>query len=258
MFYAILVSFAIAASGGVPAAGQPAAGPSAGSADPGRHEVVKANTLWDLSARYCKDPWQWPRIHEANRDKIRDPHWIYPGQVFLIPCVGKQVVVYPKNSTVTETVSTIPAPEPEKPAAIVKPPIEETAPAPPPDKESEGLSIDLPAGMTGLHTSATRFQAPKNWKASGAIVDLGAQESLASTGDSIDVQIDAANAVKGQRYEALRPAAAFDEGEDPRGRYFERVGELEVARRVSGKKYQARIVRANGPVQIGDLLRPAR
>ena len=60
----------------------PAAAPGSG------HEVVQANTLWDLAGRYCKDPWQWPRIHAANRDKIKDPHWIYPGNVIRLDKSG--------------------------------------------------------------------------------------------------------------------------------------------------------------------------
>ncbi len=49
------------------------------------HTVVPGDTLWDLAQHYYKDPFQWRRIWEANRDKIADPNLIYPHQVFAIP-----------------------------------------------------------------------------------------------------------------------------------------------------------------------------
>ncbi|MDT8340446.1 MAG: LysM peptidoglycan-binding domain-containing protein [Longimicrobiales bacterium] len=51
----------------------------------GQHVVVVGNTLWDLAAHFYGDPFLWPRIYEANLDRIDDPHWIYPGQIFRIP-----------------------------------------------------------------------------------------------------------------------------------------------------------------------------
>lgn len=51
----------------------------------GQHVVVVGNTLWDLAAHFYGDPFLWPRIYEANVDRIDDPHWIYPGQIFRIP-----------------------------------------------------------------------------------------------------------------------------------------------------------------------------
>lgn len=48
------------------------------------HRVVPGDCLWNIAIKYYGKP-AWQRIYDANRNQIRDPHWIYPGQVFVIP-----------------------------------------------------------------------------------------------------------------------------------------------------------------------------
>jgi hypothetical protein len=49
------------------------------------HEVVRGDTLWDLSERYLGTPWEWPRVWSFNPE-IENPHWIFPGdRVRLAP-----------------------------------------------------------------------------------------------------------------------------------------------------------------------------
>lgn len=47
--------------------------------------VQKGNTLWGIASRTYGEGILYVRVFEANKDRIKDPDLIYPGQVFTIP-----------------------------------------------------------------------------------------------------------------------------------------------------------------------------
>ncbi|HVK65388.1 MAG TPA: LysM peptidoglycan-binding domain-containing protein [Polyangium sp.] len=54
---------------------------------PELHSVRTGDTLWDISTRYYKNPYGWPRLWAQN-PQIQNPHWIYPGDQVRLRDVG--------------------------------------------------------------------------------------------------------------------------------------------------------------------------
>lgn len=66
-----------------------------------RYKVKRGDTLWHIARRFLGNPLRWKEIYRLNKGKpgkrygrvvrakkknqIANPHWIFPGQVFIIP-----------------------------------------------------------------------------------------------------------------------------------------------------------------------------
>jgi hypothetical protein len=84
---AVATLFACAAAAPVQAASTCEFRPNA----PDQHLVVKRDTLWDISGTFLVHPWCWPQVWGMNREQIRNPHWIYPGQVVYFDRVNRRL-----------------------------------------------------------------------------------------------------------------------------------------------------------------------
>lgn len=49
------------------------------------YTVKKGDCLWNIAKKFYGKGSLYTKIYDANTKKIADPHWIYPGQVFVIP-----------------------------------------------------------------------------------------------------------------------------------------------------------------------------
>lgn len=94
---------------------------------PDKHVVVKGDTLWGIANTFLESPWCWPDVWGMNSEQIRNPHWIFPGQVVYVDrTTGQLRLGSPKSGDTAKVpyVATAPAPAGEarlKPTSRITP-----------------------------------------------------------------------------------------------------------------------------------------
>src|SRR5688572_3758182 len=51
---------------------------------PERYVVQRGDTLWSIAQRYTDSPWRWSELWNLNKDQVKNPHRIYPGDVLVL------------------------------------------------------------------------------------------------------------------------------------------------------------------------------
>lgn len=66
---------------------------------PDEYTVKPGDTLWDIAAKFLKDPWYWPEVWYIN-PQVENPHLIYPGDVLaLVTIDGEQRITTVRGSS---------------------------------------------------------------------------------------------------------------------------------------------------------------
>lgn len=153
-----------------------------------KHSVAKGDTLWDISGKYLKDNFRWKEIYEANKDKIKNPDLIYPGQEFRIVISTPITKIEPDVTVSTpvaqvETkvvVSTPPIVQPVKKVEKKIKPIQPVTVPPSTEVPKETVTEDVATGPfekeIKIKPTKTTFIVPFDWGWEPDGYIIGAQE----------------------------------------------------------------------------------
>ncbi|HNX59387.1 MAG TPA: LysM peptidoglycan-binding domain-containing protein, partial [Spirochaetota bacterium] len=139
----------------------------------------KTDCLWRIAEKLYRNARLWPVIYMANRDQIKDPDLIYPGQKLVIPPA-------PKKKKAWELDKPIPIPQPEN--------VE-------PEKDNSAVNTDQPA-VKNESPADTTETAPSEDNSDNAVEPTGdteppAEETVEQPSDTTDATDNGGDSVDG-------------------------------------------------------------
>ena len=208
------------------------------------YTIKKGDTLWDISAKFLKDPFLWPKLWQRN-PYITNPHWIYPGRpITLVPLEEpKKVAEEPKKEP--------PSPPLPKEVVVQKlaPPVEAKPEVKPPEEK--------PLGWPDIRSAG--FVSDIDYRGIGVILDSKEGKNLMSAGDITYLTFNTDEKILlGDKYTIFR--VSDDMIRNPQtgkriGRKYNILGNVQVID-MNGNFYTAKVIESFDAIEKGDRLKP--
>ncbi len=222
----------------------------------GMYTIKKGDTLWDISSKFLKDPFLWPKLWERN-PYITNPHLIFPGNPIRLsaaePVKKEEVKEEPKK--VVE----------EKPKEAVKEAEVKKVESPPPavEKKEEMVAEKKPGKVEEkpLYFPEVRdagFMSDIPYRGIGIVLEGKEGKNLMSAGDIVYLAFRTSEPILvGNKYTVFR---ASDEIRHPItekliGRKYNIIGNVQIIDRY-GSFFTAKITESFDAVMKGDLIQP--
>jgi len=236
----------------------------------GVYTIKKGDTLWDISSKFLKDPFLWPKLWEKN-PYITNPHWIYPGNSIRLTAVEPAKGEAPQPVKKEET----PKAAEEKPQGAVKEPeakepeVEKVeSPMPPPSEKKQGevaevkpevkpAPVDEKPGYFRENRSAG-FMSSLEYRGIGIVLESRDGKNLMSEGDILYLTLKTGESIAiGNKYTVFRAAREIRHPvTDQRvGRKYLIMGVVQLIDQHSNF-YTARVIECFDAIWIGDYIQP--
>ncbi len=214
--------------------------------EPFVYTIVPHDTLWDISGKFLKNPFKWPKIWELN-PYIKNPDLIYPGNVVKILPDGTMVVIGGKKADVEKLPVVAIEPGMDK-TVVLEPAFEPKGPAP---------KAPVPT-MSSDAMERTGFISKEELELSGAVIESKEDKLYSAKGDRIFVSFKDLGGVKtGDRFAIFRvgPAVPHPVTKKNLGNTVDIRGYATVTAK-GGDAVEAKIDASYKEIEAGDMLRP--
>lgn len=234
-----------------PAAEEPAAAPAPAPeprvtredvrrTSPARYTVRRGDTLWDIAARFLRDPWVWPEIWQVN-PAIENPHLIYPGDVITLAYIdGEPRLIVDRPDLDMRDIPVEPGVRRLEPG-IRRMPVEEAIASIPADAIRQFLN------RPRVITRAEMDHAP---------YIIGNHEGRLISGEGQEVFARGFDAEQAGRYSVFRPGSDLVDPDTGEVLGYEAIYAGEAAVRDYGDPTRLQLTRTEREVLNGDRLLP--
>jgi len=218
------------------------------------YTIKQGDTLWDISSKFLKDPFLWPKLWQRN-PYITNPHWVYPGQlIHLSPLEDLKKVE-----------ETRPREEPQKVVVEEKPKeavVEVKKVEPPPvEKKVEAVAESKPVMRKREvfpEVKSAGFLSDINLQGIGIILDSKEGKNLMAQGDIVYLAFKTSKPIMvGDKYTVFRVSEVernFATNENVVRRY-NIIGNVQIIDQ-QGNFFTARVIEALDGILVGDMIQP--
>jgi hypothetical protein len=238
------------------------------------YTIKQGDTLWDISSKFLKDPFLWPKLWQRN-PYIGNPHWIYPGQlIHLSPAEDLKEVErtrpreQPQKAVVEEKPKQVAVEEKPKEVAVEEKPKEAVAEAevkkvqpPPIEKKIEVVAEAKPAERKREvfpEVKSAGFISDINFRGIGIILDSKEGKNLMAQGDIVYLAFKTSKPIMiGDKYTVFRASDVVRHPVTSQeiGRRYNIIGNVQVIDQ-HGSFFTARVIEAFDGIFIGDMIQP--
>jgi hypothetical protein len=221
------------------------------------YTIKQGDTLWDISSKFLKDPFLWPKLWQRN-PYITNPHWIYPGEPIHLSALEGLKKEEPKKMMAEEK------PKEEKPEEkpkeeVVEAEVRKVEP-PPIEKKPEVVAEAKPVERKPEVFPEVRtagFLSDIDVRGIGIILDSKEGKNLMSQGDIVYLAFKTSNPVMiGDKFTVLRASEVRHPVTGQWiGKKYNITGNIQVIDQ-SGNFFTARVLESFDAIIKGDMLRP--
>jgi LysM repeat protein len=209
----------------------------------GVYTIKKGDTLWDISSKFLKDPFLWPKLWQRN-PYITNPHWIYPGNPIRLSAV--ETVKKEEPQKVVE----------EKPKEVVKEPAVKKLEPPPVEKKPEVVAEVKPAYFPEIRDAG--FISDIEYRGIGIVLESKEGKNVMSAGDIVYLAFKTSESILiGNKYTIFRVSEEIRHPITDKkiGRKYNIVGNIQIIDQ-RGNFFTAKVIESFDAIMKGDYVQP--